>query len=155
VKLALIAAVSRNRVIGKDGKLPWHLPEDLKRFKRLTTGHTVLMGRKTFESLGKSLPNRRTIVLTSHPIRGVETFTSIPEALKALRNEEKVFVIGGGEIFSQLLDRADLLHLTIIDRVLDGDTYFPPYEHLVGSRFKETSREDHDGFAFVDFVKVG
>lgn len=150
----MIAAVSRNRVIGTDGKLPWHISEDLKRFKRLTTGHPVLMGRKTFESLGKPLPNRRNVVLTSRQIQGVETYSSLPMALDALKDEEKVFVIGGGDLYAQLLERADELHLTILDRDAEGDTFFPPYEHLIAAHFRQTYREEHDGYAFVDYVRV-
>lgn len=154
MKLIIIAALSRNRVIGKDGKLPWHISEDLKRFKRLTTGHTVLMGRKTYESLGKLLPNRRNVVLTSHTIPNVETYPTLAQALQALEKEEKVFVIGGGEIFAQLLDHADELHLTIIDKEVEGDTFFPPYKHLIGTRYRLVSREEHEGFVFEDYVKV-
>ncbi|HXG38244.1 MAG TPA: dihydrofolate reductase [Bacteroidota bacterium] len=154
MKLIIIAALSRNRVIGKDGKLPWHISEDLKRFKHLTTGHTVLMGRKTYESLGKLLPNRRNVVLTSHTIPNVETYPTLAQALQALEKEEKVFVIGGGEIFAQLLDHADELHLTIIDKEVEGDTFFPPYKHLIGTRYRLVSREEHEGFVFEDYVKV-
>lgn len=154
MKLIIIAALSRNRVIGKDGKLPWHISEDLKRFKRLTTGHTVLMGRKTYESLGKLLPNRRNVVLTSHTIPNVETYPTLAQALQALEKEEKVFVIGGGEIFAQLLDHADELHLTIIDKEVEGDTFFPPYKHLIGTRYRLVSREEHEGFVFEDYVKA-
>ena len=123
-KLALIAAIARNRVIGKDGKLPWHISEDLKRFKKLTTGHVILMGRRTFESMGRQLPNRRHVVITSRSIPSVETYRSIPEALNALANEEKIFVIGGGQIYAELLDRADELFLTMVDEEVDGDTFF-------------------------------
>ncbi len=151
MKIAIIAAVSRNRVIGKDGKLPWHISEDLKRFKRLTTGHVVLMGRKTFESLGKPLPNRRNVVVTSHLIPGVETYPSLPDALRALEAEEKIFIIGGGTIFAQLLDRADELYLTIIERDVEGDAFFPPYQHLIGTRFTLVQRMPADGYAFEDY----
>jgi dihydrofolate reductase len=154
VKLSLIAAISRNRVIGKDGKLPWHISEDLKRFRRLTTGHTVLMGRKTFESLGRPLPNRRNVVLTSHSIAGIETFASLSEALEALKNEERVFIIGGGQIYAQLLEQADELYLTLVERDAPGDTLFPPYEHLITTRFRAVHREEHDGFTFVDYVRL-
>jgi dihydrofolate reductase len=154
MKLIIIAALSRNRVIGKAGKLPWHISEDLKRFKHLTTGHTVLMGRKTFESLGKPLPNRRNVVLTSRAIPGVETYPTLAQALQALENEEKVFVIGGGEIFAQLIDHADELHLTLIDKEVEGDTFFPPYEHLIDTRYRLISREERDGFRFEDYVKA-
>ncbi len=154
MKLIIIAALSRNRVIGNDGKLPWHISEDLKRFKRLTTNHVVLMGRKTFESLGKPLPNRRNVVLTSRTIPDVETYPALAQALQALEKEEKVFVIGGGEIFAQLLEHADELHLTLVDREVEGDTYFPPYEHLLGTRYKLVAREEHEGFTFEDYEKL-
>jgi len=154
VKLIILAALNRRRVIGKDGKLPWHISEDLKRVKRLTTGHVLLMGRRTFESLGKPLPNRRNVVLTSKKIDGVETFESIPEAFEALKNEEKVFVFGGGELFGQLLEKADEWHLTLVDQDIEGDTFFPPYEHLIGNVFLLVGKEEHEGFTFLDYRKV-
>lgn len=154
MKLAIIAALSRNRVIGKEGKLPWHVSEDLKRFKRLTTGHPVLMGRKTYEVLGRPLPNRRNVVLTSKQIPGVETYRAIPEALKALEDQDLVFITGGGEIYSQLLERADIWYLTIVEGEFDGDTFFPPYEHLVGSTFKLVKRETHEQCSFLDYEKM-
>jgi dihydrofolate reductase len=153
VKLAIIAALSRNRVIGKVGNLPWHIPEDLKRFKRLTTGHPVLMGRKTFESLGKPLKERRNVVLSSSPTPGVETFGSIREALDSLADQKLVFVLGGGQVYSQMIEKVDFLYLTIIDREVDGDTFFPPYEHLVGSIFELVKEERHQGFTFVDYAR--
>ena len=156
MKLAMIAAIGKNRVIGKGGKLPWHISEDLKRFKKLTTGHAVLMGRKTYESIGSAtggLPNRRNVVLSSHPIQGVETYRSLANALHALEKEEKTFVIGGGELFSQLLDHADELYLTFVDQETDGDAFFPPFEHLLETRFKAMHREEHNGFTFVDYVR--
>lgn len=154
MKLIILAALNRKRVIGKDGKLPWHISEDLKRVKRLTTGHTLLMGRRTFESLGKPLPNRRNVVLTSGQLSGVETFKSIPEALEALKNEEKVFVFGGGKLFGQFLEKADEWYLTLVENDVDGDTFFPPYEHLIGNTFLLVRKEEHEGFAFLDYRKV-
>ena len=153
MKLAIIAAVGHRRAIGKDGKLPWHIPEDLKRFKRLTTGHTVLMGRGTWESLGRPLPGRRNVVLSSSPVPGAESYPSIEESLRALASSEKVFVIGGGSVYSQLIDRADELYLTLVDRDVEADTFFPPYEHLLGTVFSETAREHHPEFEFVDYVR--
>jgi dihydrofolate reductase len=154
MKLAIIAAIGKNRVIGKNGKLPWHISADLKRFKRLTTGHTVLMGRRTFESLGRPLPGRRNVVLSSRPASGAETFTSIPGALEALATEDTVYIIGGAQLYAAFLDRADELNLTLVDREVDGDAYFPEYEHLIGTRFRIVRREDHDGFSFIDFVRI-
>jgi dihydrofolate reductase len=150
----MIAAMARNRVIGRHGKLPWHIPEDLKRFKRLTSGHAVLMGRKTYESLGRPLRDRRNVVLSSHAIDGIETYPSIENALTALENEELVFVIGGGQIYAQLLPKADLLYLTIIDQEFEGDAFFPAYEHLIGTSYREAHVEVHESFRFVDYVRI-
>ena len=127
--LRAIAAMSLNRVIGKEGKIPWHIPEDFKWFKKTTTGQAVLMGRKTYESLGRSLPNRRNLVVTSagNLGEGVET---VPD-LDAFRPEDypcDVWVIGGGEIYRQMLDRCDDLYLSVIPKVIEGDTFFPEFE---------------------------
>ena len=154
MKLAIISALARNRVIGRNGKLPWHLPEDLKRFKRLTTGHPVLMGRKTWEALGQPLKGRRNIVLTSRTLQGAETVDSVADALDILRDEDLVFVIGGGQIYAQFLTRADFLYLTVLDRDYEGDAYFPPYEHLIGSLFEPFHFEQRDGFVFHDLHRI-
>jgi len=126
--LRAIAAMSLNRVIGKDGKLPWHIPEDFKWFKRTTQGHAVLMGRKTYESLGRPLPNRRNLVVTrGSDLPGVE----IIRDLDTFRPEDypcDVWVIGGAEIYRQLLGRCEELYLSIIPCVVEGDTYFPEFE---------------------------
>ncbi len=154
MKLAIIAALDHRRAIGKDGKLPWHIPEDLKRFKRLTTGHAVLMGRRTWESLGRPLPGRRNVVLSSSPVPGIESYASIEESLRALASAERVFVIGGGNVYAQLIDRADELYLTLVDRNVEADAFFPPYEHLLGTVFREAARERHPEFEFVDYVRT-
>jgi dihydrofolate reductase len=153
VRLALIAAIARNRGIGKDGALPWHLPEDLKRFKRLTMGHTILMGRRTFASIGRALPGRRNVVVTRTEIPGIETYRSIPEALEALSGVERIFGIGGGRLYAALLERADELYLTLIDVDVEADTFFPPYEEILSSRFREAFREEHQGYTYVDYVR--
>jgi dihydrofolate reductase len=140
-------------VIGRNGKVPWDIPEDLRRFMRLTSGHTVLMGRKSFESLGKPLPNRRNVVLSSHPVLGVETYSTIDAALQALKNNEKVFVIGGGEIFTAILNKLDVLQLTLVERIVEGDTYFPPYEEMVKSKFVLVFEERHEGFRYLDYER--
>jgi dihydrofolate reductase len=155
VKIAIIAAIARNRVIGKEGALPWHISEDLKRFKRLTFGHPVLMGRRTWESLGRPLPGRRNVVVTSGSLPSVEHYASIEAALEALNDQEIVFVIGGATMYDHLLDRADLLYLTLLSSDVDGDTVFPPFQHLLGSTFVEIAREEYDGFAFVDYRRSG
>ena len=153
MKLALIAAIGRNRIIGKDGALPWHIPQDLKRFKQLTTGHTVLMGRRTFESLGKPLPRRRNVVVTSRPIPGVETFHSVNAALQVLAEEEKVFVIGGARLYGRLLREADELYLTFVHLDVGGDSYFPEYNEVIQNQFREVHREEHGDFTFVDYQR--
>jgi dihydrofolate reductase len=154
MKIIIIAALNNKRVIGKDGKIPWHVSEDLKRFKRLTLGHVVLMGRKSYDSLGKPLPGRRNVVLTSRKIAGVETFASINAALDALNDQEKVYVIGGGEIFKLFLERADEMYLTLINNDIEGDTFFPRYDHLIGTRYRLVKEEKHEGFIFQDYSRI-
>ncbi len=126
----IIVAMGKNRVIGKDNKLPWDLPEDLKRFKKLTTGHVILMGRKTFESIGKALPERTNVVITRNP----ESLASVPDiiivnsleaALDNANKETEIFVIGGAEVYKQALPKADVLHVTLISGNFEGDAYFP------------------------------
>lgn len=128
----LIAAVSKNLQIGMHNQMPWHIPEDLKYFKEVTTGHPVIMGRKTFESIGYPLPNRRNIVLTrDHTFthEDVEVLHSFEEALELCCSLSNSFIIGGGEIYKAFLPYADHLYLTLIDEIIEGDTSFPPYEH--------------------------
>ncbi len=154
MKVAIIAAIGKNRVIGRDGKLPWHIPEDLKRFKRLTTGHAVLMGRRTYESIGKPLPDRRNVVLSSRVIPGIETHPSPEEALKALAEEQLVFVIGGAAVFSNLLSKAHHLFLTIVEGEYEGDTFFPEYEEMVGMEFSLVRSEQLKDCMFLDFMRI-
>ena len=154
LKLAIIAAIGKNRVIGKDGKIPWHISEDLKRFKLLTVGHTVLMGRKTWESLGKPLPHRRNVVISSGKIPGVEYYPSVGEALTALKDQEKVFVIGGERIYAELLNSADELFLTFVEQESEGDAYFPEFQELLDRKFRAVNREQHEGYEFVDYVRT-
>ncbi len=127
-EIILIAAMDRNRAIGKEGSLPWRLPEDLKRFKALTLGQTVLMGRKTFDSIGRALPGRRNFVLTRDPnwrAEGVEVFSELASAQYACSTAE-LWVIGGGEIYAQTLAYAQRLEITHVDiSVADADAWFP------------------------------
>ena len=143
MQLSLIAAVARNGAIGKDNALLWRLPEDLKFFKRTTLGCPVLMGRKTFESIGRALPGRRNVVITrnadwSH--EGVDVAHSLDEALALVAQAPKVFVIGGGELYIQALPLADELVLTEVDADFEGDTFFPTWDR---SAFTESARESH------------
>lgn len=128
--LSLIVAIDRLGGIGKDNQLLWHLPADLKHFKSITTGHTVIMGRKTHESIGRALPNRRNIILSRGYITapdGCEVMASLDEALSSCKNEPKAFVIGGAEIYRLAIDKADELYLTRVDTQADADTFFPEF----------------------------
>lgn len=129
--ISMIAAMADNRVIGKDNQMPWHLPADLKHFKRLTLGKPVVMGRKTFESIGKPLPGRRNIVISrTAPLdnRGAEWVTSLAQAFELLEGQAEVVVIGGAEIYKQCLPLAQILYLTKIDLNVSGDAFFPDYQ---------------------------
>lgn len=140
MEIILIVAMARNRVIGKDNKLPWHIPEELKLFKKTTMGHPMIMGRKTFESLGKPLPGRRHVVVSRNPQyvpAGGELAGSVEEAIDKCQGAAKVFVIGGAEIFSHALALADTILLTEIDLDVQGDVFFP---HFSASEFQETER---------------
>jgi dihydrofolate reductase len=122
-----IAAMSLNRVIGAEGKIPWHLPEDLRFFKRATSGHVVLMGRKTYESLGKPLPGRENWVVSSHPLAGVRVIHDLDE-LAEPRDGREIFVIGGAQLYVALLPTCAELLLTLVKREVSGDVFFPPFE---------------------------
>ena len=140
--ISLIVAVSRNGVIGNKNKLPWHLPADLKRFKQLTMGHPILMGRKTFESIGKPLPGRTNIVITHQPgfqACGALVAHSLEEALRLCEKEEQVFVIGGAEIFRQAIPLADRIYFTEIHQDFEGDTRMFDLDKSI---WKETSRQE-------------
>ena len=159
-EIVLIAAVAKkNRVIGKDLSLPWHIPEDLKHFKRHTLGHPLVMGRRTFESLvhqfGGPLKNRRNIVLSSRGfVDGfpeIECYSSIEKALEALKDEEVIFIGGGGKIYEHFLPMADRLELTLVDGDYEGNAFFPPFEHLVGSVFEIIEERPREGFRFITY----
>jgi dihydrofolate reductase len=146
--IVLVVARADNRVIGKDGAMPWHLSEDLKRFKRITVGKPVIMGRKTFESIGKPLPGRHNIVLTRQPgwhAAGVTVVPNLAEAIAAAgldprTRADTIMVVGGAEIYAQALPFATRIELTEIHAVPEGDTYFP---ELDPARWRETFREVH------------
>lgn len=154
--LAAIVAHDPNLVIGKEGDLPWHYSEDLKYFKRTTMGHPLIMGRVVFEELGeKPLPGRKNIVLSrSREYDHVPTFSSFDEALEHVKDEKIVFLIGGGEIYRQFLDRCDKLFVTEIHQSYEGDTYFPEYRDEVGTTWKEVSRDDREELSFVVYERL-
>ena len=154
MKISIIAAIAgEKRVIGKKGRMPWYIPEELKRFKSITIGHPIIMGRKTHESIGKALPGRTNIVISrdlSYQAMGIIVVHSLEEALREAvgkPGDKEVFVIGGGEIYQQALPLADKLYLTVIDQEIEGDTFFPDY-----SEFKkivwQSDEQESDGFKY-------
>ncbi len=158
--LTIIAAVAKNNALGKNNQLIWHLPADLKRFKKITSGHHVIMGRKTFDSLGKPLPNRTTIIITRNAnfkAAGCIIVNSLTEAVKIAAIDENPFILGGAEIYKQAMDVADILDLTIVHKEFDADVFFPEIDPTI---WKETSREDLKAddknkydYSFVTFKK--
>jgi dihydrofolate reductase len=169
-ELVVIAAVAEeNRVIGDGLDLPWRIPEDLRRFKRLTSGHPVIMGRRTFESLlhqfGGPLSGRDNVVLTRHPMHtdhaNVHVYSSLDAALGAFAGCERIFIGGGASVYEAALPLADRLELTLVEGTFSGDTHFPPYEHLIGPVFERSACEAHPaaegrpGFRFETFLRLG
>lgn len=157
MKLTTIAAVADNGVIGKDNDLIWHLPDDLKHFKRLTKGHTIVMGRKTWESIGaKPLPKRRHIIITrnaEYTATGAEVVTSVDAALELIENDEQPFIVGGAEIYKLAMPFVKRLELTYVHNDFEGDTYFPEFdknEWEVTSEVRHEADEKHQWpFTFV------
>lgn len=155
--VTLVAAVGANNVIGRDGDLPWQLPEDLKHFKALTLGHPMVMGRATFESIGRPLPGRTTIVVTRQPdwaADGVDTAPDLDTALaRASELDDEIFLVGGGQVYAEALDRGlvDLLCITRVAQAPDGDTYFPSIDWQA---WREVGRVPHEGFDIVTYERI-
>ncbi|SNR81188.1 dihydrofolate reductase [Lutibacter flavus] len=140
--ITIIAAIAENNALGKDNQLIWHLPADLKRFKQVTLNHHIIMGRKTFESLGKPLPNRTTIIITRNPNYTVENcivVNSLEEALEAAKTDENPYILGGAEIYNQAIKIADKLDLTYVHHSFDADAFFPIIDADI---WKEDTRKD-------------
>ncbi|CDU06197.1 dihydrofolate reductase [Vibrio coralliirubri] len=153
--ISMIAAMANNRVIGKDNQMPWHLPADFAWFKRSTMGKPVVMGRKTYDSIGRPLPGRPNIVISrdeSLKIEGVTTVTSIEQALELLSDVEEVMIIGGGSIYESCLPKADKLYLTYIDFAVDGDTQFPDWGEGWKLSFNESYQADEKNKHNMEFV---
>jgi len=160
MKLSIIVAASRNNVIGKDNQLIWRLSADLKRFKALTTGHTIIMGRKTFDSIGKPLPNRTSVIITrqeDYKMEGCIVVHSLEEALQTVKKDEKVFIIGGGTIYKEAIDKADELFLTLVHAEFEGDTYFP---EIKNETWESVARKDclpdeknEYPYSFIDYKR--
>lgn len=155
--VTIVAAVARNGVIGVDGGLPWHLPDDLRRFKELTMGHVLVMGRRTYESIGRPLPGRTTVVVTRQPgwsagADEVIRARDVPGALVlATEIDDEVFVVGGGHVYEEALPLADRLELTFVDAEPEGDTFFPEVDW---SQWREVAREEGDGVAYVTYERA-
>lgn len=156
--ISLIAALDKQNVIGKENALPWYLPEDLKRFRKLTTGKTVLMGRKTYDSiinrLGKPLPNRKNVVVTRDSRlkapEGVIVYNDLNKAISDLKNED-LFVIGGGQIYAQTIGKADTLYITHVDMEAAGDVYFPKID---SKKWRKVEEEKHEHFSFCMYKRA-
>lgn len=158
--ITIMAAVADNNALGKNNDLIWHLPADLKRFKKLTHGHHVIMGRKTFESLGKPLPHRMNIIITRNPdyiAKGCIVVNSLEEALKAAAADDNPFILGGAEIYAQAMEVADRMDITHIHHSFDADAFFPEIDKKL---WEETGREDHPAddrnpyaYSFVQYKK--
>lgn len=150
--VSLIVAMARNRVIGRDNKLPWHIPADLRRFRDLTLGHTIVMGRKTYEGIGTPLPGRQTIIVTrqeGYAPPGCVVVHSLEEALAAAGSADEVFICGGGELYAEALPLAERIYLTMVELDVEGDTLFP---EIPAGEFVETSREEVDAKPPITFI---
>ncbi len=160
MRVALIVAMAKNRVIGREQRLPWHLPADLRHFKKITMGHPIIMGRRTFESIGRPLPGRKNIVVTRQrdfQAKGCEVVHSLEEALRAAEPAEEAFIIGGAELYRQALPLAEKIYLTLLDAEIEGDTFFP---ELDTEEWREIQRETFEPdeknpyrYAFVELVR--
>lgn len=143
--------MAANRTIGVNKEIPWHLSADLKKFKKITMGHPIIMGRKTFESIGRPLPGRKNIIISRNPAyqqEGCEVFNSLDQAIANCSNEDEVFVIGGATLYESILERSDRLYVTEIKKSFAGDTWFPTFDEKQWSEFQ---REDIDDDTSVDF----
>ena len=149
MRISIIVAVAENGVIGRGGQLPWHLSADLQRFKRLTMGHTIIMGRRTWESIGRALPGRRTVVVTRQPNyriddAGVAVAAKLDEALQIAEaaGDSEAFIVGGAALYLEALPRADRLYLTRVHAQVEGDTYFPKFDHAEWRQVSSEHRAD-------------
>ena len=160
MKLSLIAAItSENRALGLNNRLIYHIPEDLKRFKEITSGHPIIMGRKTFESIGMPLPNRTNIVITRDPeyfAEGIVVVNSLDEALFYAQGKpgvDEVFIIGGGQIYQEVINKADKLYLTVVEGNPDADTFFPDYSDFKKVVFEENHESDGLTYKFLTLAR--
>ncbi len=158
--ISIIVAAAQNNAIGNKNKLLWHMPADLKFFKETTSGHTVIMGRKTFESVGKPLPNRRNIIITrkaDYEVSGAEVVHSLEEALNLCNPDEENFIVGGAEIYSLSIDQCDLIYLTLIYGEFEADTFFPPilqeFWQLTSESYHEADEKNPFDYNFMIYKR--
>ena len=157
-RVSIIVAMARNRVIGIDNTLPWHLPEDLKHFKNLTMGHHIIMGRKTYESIGRPLPGRTTVIVSRDPafrVEGCVTVDSIPSAIRVCGTDDEIFFVGGANIYGQALAYADRLYITEIQAEYPGDAHFPAFELSQWRQAARVCQRKPDGleYCFVTYER--
>ena len=158
-KISIIVAMAKNRVIGKDNDMPWHLPADLQHFRKMTTGKPIIMGRKTYESIGRPLPKRHNIIVSrnaDYEVEGCDVVGSLEEAVACAGEVEEVMIIGGGFLYEQTINRVDKLYLTFIDLEVEGDTLFPSYEHLsltkIESEHHKADEKNPHNYEFTEFT---
>ena len=153
MNLTIIAAISENNAIGYQGKIPWHIPEDLKRFKQLTTGNTIMMGRKTYESIGKPLPNRTNIVITKNKnfrATGIIIAHTLEEAIEQSKNFQHTYIISGQQIYEQTMPLANKLEITHVHKTVQADTFFPQIDY---TKWKETNKIEKKEYSFATYEK--
>ncbi len=161
MKLSIIAGIGKNNELGKGNTLLWHMPKDLKHFRDITSGKTVIMGRKTFESIGRPLPNRRNIIITrdkEYNTEGIEIVYSLDEAIEKVRDEDESFIIGGAEIYKQAIEKANKLYITEIDEVFpEADTFFPTIDKEIWQENKRESFSSDENnpydYSFVEYER--
>ncbi|MCW8934634.1 MAG: type 3 dihydrofolate reductase [Gammaproteobacteria bacterium] len=157
--ISLIAALDKNRLIGTDNGMPWHLPADFKHFKEITMGKPVIMGRKTFESIGRPLPGRQNIVISRKGFvaDGVTSADSIDSALQLVSNEKEVMIIGGAKIYQQMIDKADRLYLTHVDAECNGDAWFPDFQkddwNIINELFVRKDEKNNFDFNIISYER--
>ncbi len=158
-RISAIAALAKNRIIGNKGTLPWNIPADMRRFRELTTGHTVVMGRRTYESIGHALPNRVNIVISrdtafapidANVVHSLEEALLLAQEKERGRDDGEVFIIGGGQIYKTALPIVDRLYLTIVEGSFEGDTYFPPYHEFDKEVRKQVHKDEKYTYTFID-----
>jgi len=158
MNISMIVAMSKNRVIGKDNVMPWHLSDDLKNFKKITMGKTIIMGRRTYDSIGKALPGRKNVILSrSLKDKDILVFDNLENALVDVGNEEEIFIIGGQDIYSQTINKANKLYLTTINDEIEGDKFFPDFDNsnwdIVDTKYYKKNKDNTHDFKSEILIK--